>query len=279
MVIDKGKVIDISPSSFKGEIIPSIHANPVGFLGTTIDFTVSDKHSVEKFVTEVLSGLKLIDKSSHKGIHKVWILQNMLIPRLCWSLLIYEISTSVNCIEHKLSSFLRKWLNIHHSMTNISLYSSTSPCPLPLKSLTSILKSTKVSGHLLLRKSSDKQISESASQFKYGFWDVAEAVVDAENRLEFQKVIGYYQTSRAGFGSFESPSIPRRNSHGYRRLISDLVDEVDENAYHAKSVQLHVQGYWTKWCDFAKNDLSSKTLLAMPASLISFCLGATFDTL
>ena len=28
-----------------------------------------------------------------------------------------------------------------------------------------------------------------------------------------------------------------------------------------------------------KNDLSSKTLLAMPSSLISFCLGATFDTM
>ena len=63
-------------------------------------------------------------------------------------------------------------------------------------------------------------------------WDVAEAVVDVESRLEFQKVIGYHQTSRAGFGSFKSPSIPRRNSHKYRRLISDLVGEVDENAYH-----------------------------------------------
>ena len=58
-----------------------------------------------------------------------------------------------------------------------------------------------------------------------------------------------------------------------------MVGEVDENAYHAKSVQLHLQGYWTKLCDFVKNDLSWKTLLAMPSSLISFCLGATFDTL
>ena len=41
MVIGKGKVIDISPFSFKGEIIPSIQANPVRFLGRTIfDFTV-----------------------------------------------------------------------------------------------------------------------------------------------------------------------------------------------------------------------------------------------
>ena len=58
-----------------------------------------------------------------------------------------------------------------------------------------------------------------------------------------------------------------------------MVGGIDENAYHAKSVQLHLQGYWTKWCDFVKNDLSWKTLLAMPSSLISFCLGATFDTL
>ena len=40
-----------------------------------------------------------------------------------------------------------------------------------------------------------------------------------------------------------------------------------------------MQGYWTKWCDFVKNELSWKSLLAMPSSLISFCLGATFDTL
>ena len=65
MVIDKGKVIDISPFSFKGENISSIYANPVRFLGRTIDFTVSEKHSVEKFVSEVLLGLKLLDKSSH----------------------------------------------------------------------------------------------------------------------------------------------------------------------------------------------------------------------
>ena len=99
------------------------------------------------------------------------------------------------------------------------------------------------------------------------------------SRLEFQKVIGYHQTSRAGFGSFKSPSILCRNSQEYRRLISDLVSEVDENAYHAKSVQLHLHSYWSKWCDFVKNDLSWKTLLAVPSSFISFSLSATFDTL
>ena len=95
VVIDNGKVTDISPFSFEGEIIPSIHANQARFLGRTINLTVADKHSVEQFVSEVLSSLKLIDKSSHKGIYKVCILQNTLILRLRWPLLIYEISMSV----------------------------------------------------------------------------------------------------------------------------------------------------------------------------------------
>ena len=77
------------------------------------------KHSVEKFVTDVFSGLKLIEKSSHKGIHKVSILQNMLIPRLGWPLLIYKIPISVvNHLEHKIIFYLRNWRNIHCS-TNI----------------------------------------------------------------------------------------------------------------------------------------------------------------
>ena len=102
---------------------------------------------------------------------------------------------------------------------------------------------TWISGHFLLRESPDKQISESVSQLKCDSWDAAEAVVDAESRLEFQKVIGNHQTSRASFGSLKSPSIPRRNSLEYRKHVSDLVGEVDENAYYAKHVQLHFQGY------------------------------------
>ena len=89
----------------------------------------------------------------------------MLIPRLCWPLLIYKISFSVvKCLESL--SYLRRWHYIHHFTTNICPYSSTSPCPLPLKSLTSVIKSTKVSGHLLLTESADQKILESASQLK-----------------------------------------------------------------------------------------------------------------
>ena len=95
MLIDNSNTIAISPFSFKGEICPSIDANPVTFFDGTIDFIVSDKDPVENFVMDVSSGFQLIDKTSHKGIHIRWILLSICkITRLCWPLLICKISIS-----------------------------------------------------------------------------------------------------------------------------------------------------------------------------------------
>ena len=241
---------------------------------------ITDREAVNAFKDQVFHGLDLIDKSFHGGIHKVWILQHLFIPRLRWPLLIYEISISVVLqLEQKTSCLLRKWLRLHHSTTNISLYSSISPCPLPIKSLTSVLKTAKVSGHLLLRESSDEFVSSCNPTLKSGFWNVAEAVITAESKLEFQKLLGYHQTNRAGFGSFHQPETPAKHSHAYRKLVSFVLVEENDEVFRAKAVQLHLQGYWMRWSDFMKNDLSWKTLLDMPSSLLSFCLNATYGTL
>ena len=57
MVILKGKVLDLSPfqASIKTEeeIIPSIHTNPVKFLGRTINVSLSDSEVIDKFITEI----------------------------------------------------------------------------------------------------------------------------------------------------------------------------------------------------------------------------------
>ena len=57
-----------------------------------------------------------------------------------------------------------------------------------------------------------------------------------------------------------------------------MVEEAEEEKYQAKAVQLSVQGQWRKWCSYVRMDLSWKTLLAMPQQLLTFCLGATYDT-
>ena len=58
-----------------------------------------------------------------------------------------------------------------------------------------------------------------------------------------------------------------------------MLEEAEEEKYQAKTVQFSVQCQWTKWCTYIRMDHSWKTLLAMPQQLVSFCFGATYDTL
>ena len=106
--------------------ITFIHSVPVKFLGQIINGSLTDRNSIDEFQQILVIGLNTINKSSFKCTQKLWILQHLLIPWIQWSLL--------------------KWLNIDSSTTDISFYSLISPWPLPIKSLTFILKSSKVVG-------------------------------------------------------------------------------------------------------------------------------------
>lgn len=96
----------------------------------------------------------------------------------------------------------------HNSATNISLYSSVSQCPLPIKIVTSVMKLTKVSGHLLLWESSDPCVCGTSLHLKHGNWKVSDAMKEAESNLELKRIIDYHQSNRAGFGSKSTTKVP-----------------------------------------------------------------------
>ena len=178
--------------------------------------------------------------------------------------------SSFSCI---IFCYIRKWLKLHNSTTNIFLYSSVSPCPLPIKSLTSVMKSAKVSSHLLIRESSDPCVSGTSIDLYSGKWKVSDAVRETESTVEFKKIIGYHQSNRAGFRSKSNPEVPPKRSYAYRKFLSSIVQETDKQKLQAKAAQL------IKWCNFLRLDLFWKTMLTMPKSLLSFCLSVTYDTL
>ena len=95
-------------------------------------------------------------------------------------------------LEQKISCCIRKWFCLHNTTTNISLYLSSLPYPLPIKSLSSIMKSGKVSGQLLLQESANPYVSEAKVLLKSGNWSAAEAVEEAKKRLNFKQVLGYH---------------------------------------------------------------------------------------
>ena len=77
--------------------------------------------------------LGIIDKSFFKGTQKLWILEHVLIPRIQWPLLVYEVPIShATQLEQKISSFIREWLYLHKSTSSLCFYSKASPAPLPI---------------------------------------------------------------------------------------------------------------------------------------------------
>ena len=168
IVIIKGRSMNTTPFSVSSpkepsdftSFIPSIHSKPVKFLGRIIDGSISDRKSLDELEKKLLDGLNIIDSSHFTGSQKLWFLQHLLIPCIQWPILIYEVPISlVSKLEQKASVYIQKWLKLHKSITSLLFYSSASPCPLPVRSLTSVLKSSKISGHLLLKHSQDASVS------------------------------------------------------------------------------------------------------------------------
>ena len=214
------------------------------------------RKSVEELTSKLNSGLSIITKSHFKTSQKLWILHHLLIPRLQWSLLIYEIPmTHAICLERKISATMRKWLKLHHTTSNLCFYSKLSPCPLPMKSLTSILKASKISGHLLLRESKDPIVSSSVPSLKVGKWKVEESVNKAETELNFRKVLGIVQTGKAGLGNTKPIKEVSTRSHAYRQRVSSTAREIDEEENLVKALSLQVQGRWTAWVNYIQNSL------------------------
>ena len=153
-----------------------------------------------------MAGLSVIDKSHFTGTQNLWILQHLLIPRIQCPLLIYEIFLPFK-LEQKVSVFIRKWLHLHHSASSLCFYSSVSPCPLPIKSLSSVLKASKISGHLLSRSSQDTLISGCVPKLQTGFWKVEDAVSSCENDIKINQVSHH---NRHGLGYYTTLKVPRQ---------------------------------------------------------------------
>ena len=178
----------------------------------------------------------------------------------------------------KISKFIRKWLNIHSSTTDISLYSSISPCTFPIKSLTSILKSSKISGHLLLRDSKNPLVSSVSPRLKIGHWKATSATQITEAEINFCKLREPIHLGRSGLWSVKPTSVPEEGSQAHRKLVTKTHREIEEHNLE-RALQLQLQCQWVQWEGYIQSNFSWKTVLAMPPNLLSFCLGATYNVL
>ena len=159
---------------------------------------------MEVFSSVVSKGLGLISKPLRRGVDTKFEFFNTYLclscARLC-SFMRFLYQHYVLRLEQKISCYIRKWLKLDNSTTNVCFYSSVSPRSLSIESLTSVMKSTKVSDHLLLCESFHPCVPGTNIDLKIGNWKISGTVREAESTLEFKKIIVYHQSNRADFQS------------------------------------------------------------------------------
>ena len=133
---------------------------------------------------------------------KIWCIYFGLIPKLAWPLQIYEVSlTKVETMERLISKFIKKWLGVPNSLTNVVLYSSSTKLKLPTLSL---VEEYKLGKNVTLPNAA--RLSRPTGEQCPAFCDNQSemegkvAVENAESALRIKEIIGTVANGKAGLG-------------------------------------------------------------------------------
>ncbi|XP_077372334.1 uncharacterized protein LOC144033646 [Festucalex cinctus] len=281
LVVRKGKVSDKFHFFIGDTQIPSVGEKPVKSLGKIYDSTLKDTAALRATSEELGAWLTAVDKSGLPGKFKAWVYQHGILPRLLWPMLVYDVPmTTVECLERKVSSFLRKWLGLPRSLSSIALYGRNNKLTLPFSSLKEEFMVTRAREVLLYRDSSDNRVSSAGIQVKTGRkWCAQEAVDQAESRLRHSELVGPVACGRAGLGSNPRPSYNKAQGKEKRLLIQEEVRAGVEEERCSRTVGMRQQGAWTRWEEAARRKISWTELWRSEPHRIKFLIQSVYDVL
>ncbi|KAK1785897.1 hypothetical protein P4O66_003130 [Electrophorus voltai] len=139
------------------------NVQPVKSLGKLFDASLKDSAAIQKCNDELGAWLTKVDKYDLPGRFKAWIYQLSILPSLVASA---GLLTTVESLERKISSFLRKWLGLPWSLTSAALYGTSNILQLSFSGLTEEFKvacTREVQQH---RDSRDCKVSSAGTEMK-----------------------------------------------------------------------------------------------------------------
>ncbi|KAK3789551.1 hypothetical protein RRG08_060324 [Elysia crispata] len=174
--VRKGQIYAMTIFTVASQQIPTVSQEPVKSLGRWYDSSMKDTKRGLGTAELANEGLLAINRCGLQGKLKVWCLQSMIIPKLLWPLLVYEIcSTTVEAIEAKINKFTRRWLGVPPGLTDVAMYCEDSEDPV-VKTVQPTIKTG--------RK-----------------WKVVDAVDEAKECLNIKEVIRQTETDPKGVRS------------------------------------------------------------------------------
>lgn len=190
----------------------------------------------------------------------------------------YEVPVStVEGLERKLNTYLRRWLGVPQSFCSIGLYSKGSKLQLPITSVVEEYKATKTCQAMMLRDSKDERVRQADIVVRTGRkWSASRALREAEDRLHHADIVGSVAQGRLGLGCSTRPNWQQAHPKERRCMVQREVRKVEEESRQVKAVAMNKQGSWTKWESVRERALTWQDIRSMEAHRIKFLLCSVY---
>jgi len=264
-----------------GNEIPTIREKSVKSLGRCYSLPITDRHRWQDIIKQLKDGLRSIDKCDLINKDKIWCIYFGLIPKLSWPMQIYEVSlTRVEKMERLISNYVKKWLGVPNSLTNVALYSSSTKLKLPMVSLVEKFKLGKARLFQMLRDSRDPLVKNAQPSVITGRkWKAQQAVENAESSLKMKEIIGTVAKGRSGLGLHPQRWWSKESKSNKRIMISEEIHQLEEVKRIATAVGQSKQGAWTRWESAKERVVTWSDIRHMEPKKLSFLIKAVYDIL
>ncbi|KAI8498014.1 hypothetical protein Bbelb_239580 [Branchiostoma belcheri] len=194
---------------------------------------------------------------------------------------VYEVAlTHVEAMERNINKFVKKWLGVPNSLTNIAIHSNKAKLTIPVPSLVEEYKVAKVRTVVTLRDSKDPVVRDIQPEVRSGRkWTAIAAVEEAEARLKHKGVVGANHTGRQGLGLIPRKWWSSSSNKERREMVVQEVREIEEEKWGAIAAGQAKQGMWTTWEGVEPRNISYSVLWQMEPLRISFLWRSVYDLL
>lgn len=267
--------------TIEGRAIPTLADKPVKSLGKSFCNALKDTPTIKAIRTNFDSWLAKIDKSGLPGRFKAWLYHHCVLPQALWPLQTYSIPIStVETLERRASSFLRRWLGLPRCLSSAALYGSSNAIQLPFRGLVEefMVSRTRESYHY--RNSRDPKVSGAGIEIKTGRkWSATKELAIAEGNLRVKAIMGSVAQGRAGLELIPSYKFGKSTVKERQHLIQDEVRAGMEENRMTKMAGYSQQGTWTRWDGVDRRKVSWSDLWNTDFSRSRFLVQMVYDVL
>jgi hypothetical protein len=270
-----------------GCLIRFLGNDPFKFLGRIVYTHLKDSAQRKLVLDKLHEDMRIVDAIHLKGIAKAWLYNNYIIAFLSWPLLIYDFPpTFTNAITATVTRYIKKWLNIHKTVSPELLFN---PSPgLGLHHPKIYLKSLQVVKYLILAKSKDtrsnylasRQLTE-AKHNKSKRWQPSIVATTIERDLQWEEHFQRDPSILSNTNSnTRSKAFSKCSTKGQRKLITSRLKRNELETMRLRLHGLCRGGDFLNWDNMMEHDLTWNDMIyAIPESVLTFKINATAKAL